>query len=730
MDQQYTYDPMPTADNLARLREARHHHPHAVLGPHLNANELTIFACLPGAVSACLPDFEGDMERSNGGDLFVWRGPAPASLRPYRIGWRDDHGNYHEDYDPYFFRSRIAGQDLHSFNAGDHHSAHDFLGARSCVIDDMAGVRFATWAPNAERVSVVGDFNTWNGRRHPMSCHDHSGVWELFIPGVKPGALYRFEIRSRSSGQVFSKIDPYARAFERRPATASVVCDESCFEWGDAEWTDRRATFDWQHEPISIYEVHLGSWKRDSSGGFLGYREIADELAAYVKGIGFTHIELLPIMEHPLDISWGYQPTGFFAPTSRHGSADDFRHFVDVFHRAGIGVILDWVPGHFPKDSHALACFDGTALYEHGDPQRAEHPDWGTLIFNYGRSEVRSFLLSSAFFWLHEFHIDGLRVDAVASMLYLDYSRQPGQWVPNIHGGRENLEAVDFLRAMNTMTHQAFPGTFTVAEESTAWPQVTRPDWVGGLGFSLKWNMGWMHDILAYVARDPIHRGFHHDALTFGLLYAFHENFVLPLSHDEVVHGKKSLLAKMHGDTWQKFATLRALYVYMFTYPGKKLMFMGNEFGVWDEWSEARELRWPLLDQHDHGGLQRLLTDLARLYRESASLHRYDFDPRGFEWIDCHDSQQSVVSYLRRAEEQITVIVVNFTPVPREGYRIGVPQAGDYTEVVNSDSTHYGGSGVGNLGRCVTTPKPWMGHSHSLQFRVPPLGALVLQRIE
>src|SRR5690606_5077080 len=541
--------------------------------------------------------------------------------------------------------------------------------------------------------------------------------------------LYKFEIRS-GAGVVQKKTDPYGRQFEFRPDTASLVVGPSRYEWNDAAWLQQRADNAWLQAPLSVFEVHLGSWQRDEHGKFLNYRELAHRLVDYVGPLGFTHIELLPITEHPLDDSWGYQTTGYYAPTSRFGSPDDFRYFVDHCHRHGIGVLLDWVPAHFPKDAHALARFDGTALYEHEDPRRGEHRDWGTLIYSYVRNEVKSFLLASANFWLEEFHLDGLRVDAVASMLYLDYSREPDDWLPNIHGGRENLEAIAFLRELNEMTHGNHPGTLIIAEESTAWPQVTRPTWLGGLGFSMKWNMGWMHDTLNYLSHDPIHRHYHHDQLTFGLMYAFTENFVLPFSHDEVVHGKGSMIARMPGDEWQKFANLRLLYLYMFTYPGAKLLFMGCEFGQRREWSNNRGLDWDLLLQDAHRGLLQLVADLNRVYRSESSLYRNGLSEAGFEWIDCHDATQSVFSYLRKDGDAFTLTILTFTPVPRLNYRIGVPRAGCYRELLNSDSQYYGGSNVGNGIDLHTSEQSWMARPFSLMLALPPLGGIVLKWIE
>ena len=574
---------------------------------------------------------------------------------------------------------------------------------------------------------MIGDFNGWDGRCHPMRVRGASGVWELFIPELAPGELYKFEIRHRASGAVLTKTDPYGRAFELRPGTAAKIVPPVDYPWGDDAWLAERRQAPWQHRPMSIYEVHLSSWQRRADGGFLSYDELADRLVPYVSEQGFTHVELLPITEHPLDASWGYQTTGYFAPTSRFGDPDGFRRFVDRCHQAGIGVILDWAPAHFPRDAFALAHFDGSPLYEHEDPRRGEHRDWGTLIFNYGRNEVKNFLIASAVYWLEEFHLDGLRVDAVASMLYLDYSREPGDWVPNIYGGNENLEAIDFLRELNQVAQGQHPGALMIAEESTAWPQVTRPPWVGGLGFAMKWNMGWMHDTLLYMSKDPVHRHYHHDQLTFGLLYAFTENFVLPFSHDEVVHGKASMLHKMPGDEWQQFANLRLLYAYQWTYPGKKLLFMGSEWGQRGEWNFDAELEWSALDYPPHRGVQSLVADLNRLYREQPALHAHEFEAEGFAWIDCHDADQSVISYRRRAGDEEVIVVLNFTPMVRQGYRLGVPAAGWYEVLLNSDSEFYGGSNTGLPG-AMSRDLPWMGLPCSIELTLPPLGALVLKR--
>ncbi len=714
-------------DDIARLNAVSHHDPGVVLGKHSHGSIAAARCLVPGAKSVVLTDTGVNMERIKGSDIFEWQGPEDSIPDRFRITWLDIHHQQQTQYEPYCFPPQISDFDLHLFNGGKHQQAYQFLGANHKTIDAVVGVLFATWAPNAERVSVVGDFNHWDGRRHPMRVRGGSGVWELFIPELEPGLHYKFEIRTKGAGDILLKSDPYARQYELRPATASIIPDREQFNWNDADWIELRQQSDWLHTPMSVYEIHLGSWRHSTDGSYLNYREIADQLVPYLNELGFTHIELLPVTEHPLDASWGYQTTGFYAPTSRFGTANDFRYFIDHCHAHGIGVILDWVAGHFPKDMHGLASFDGTALYEHEDPRRGEHPDWGTLVFNYSRHEVRNFLISNALYWIREFHLDGLRVDAVASMLYLDYSREDGDWLPNEYGGNENLEAIDFLRDMNEQVLSLYPGVITIAEESTAWPQVTRPPWVGGLGFSMKWNMGWMHDTLLYMSKDPIHRHYHHDNLTFGLLYAFHENFVLPLSHDEVVHGKGSMILKMPGDDWQRFANLRLLYTYMFTYPGKKLLFMGNEFAQWNEWNHDTVLDWELLDTQNHVQIRTLIADLNRLYAGQSALHNHDFEQQGFEWIDCHDASQSVLSYLRKNQQGFLITVLNFTPVPRHNYRLGVPRNGFYHEILNSDSGYYGGGNVGNDGGILSTDDAWMGRPYSITLDLPPLGGLVLE---
>jgi len=712
-----------------RIIEAKHHDPFEYLGRHqLDDQTVVVRVYIPSTQDVRIVDTDIVLQRQGNTDIFEWQGPlAQLPDTHYRLQWADSHGHTHQRHDPYTFLPQLSDVDLYLFNEGRHHCCADFLGAHPRTIDGIRGVVFAVWAPDAERVSVVGDFNQWDGRAHPMRVRGNSGVWELFIPGLNDGDLYKYEIRNRHNSSLNLKTDPYARRHEMRPRTASVICADSNYDWQDGDWLQQRSGSHWLHEAMSIYEVHLGSWRRNDNGDFLDYRTQAHELVAYCQDMNFTHIELLPITEHPFDDSWGYQTTGYFAPTVRFGKPDDFRYFVDYCHKHGLGVILDWVPGHFPKDSHGLAQFDGNPLYEHADPRMGEHQDWGTLIFNYGRAEVRNFLLSSALFWLNEYHIDGLRVDAVASMLYLDYSREEGEWLPNIHGGNENLDAIDFLRNLNALTHEHYPGTVVLAEESTSWPMVSRPVWQGGLGFSMKWNMGWMHDTLEYMKIDPLYRGYHHNKLTFSQLYAFTENFILPFSHDEVVHGKRSLLYRMPGDEWQRFANLRLLYTYMFSHPGKKLLFMGCEFGQGDEWNHHESLDWYVLEYPNHQGIQSLVRDLNRIYKTCSALYQYDFESRGFEWLDCNDSSQSVLSYIRRSDTETLIIVLNFTPLVRHGYTVGVPVAGEYEVILNSDSEYFGGSNTGTGGTLSTKWHQWMGQEHSLDMDLPPLAGIILR---
>ena len=713
--------------SIERLISARHHDPFAILGLHRGQDAWVLRAFRPTAsrVALVLPSGAVEMSQTDPRGLFEWRGAEPPA-RPWRLAITEGASSF-EIVDPYAFEPSLGDQEMYLFNEGRLLEAWRTFGAQPMQMHGVDGVRFAVWAPNAERVSVVGNFNNWDGRTHAMRARGASGIWELFIPGLVPGDLYRLELRNRDSGEILVKADPFAQGFELRPGSAAVVVQPSGHTWKDEEWLKARAQRDWLHAPMNVYEVHAGSWRRAEDGHFLTWPELTETLVPYVAEMGYTHIELMPITEHPLDESWGYQTTGYFAPTSRLGSADQFRAFVDACHQADIGVILDWVPGHFPMDAWALARFDGTALFEHEDPRLGVHQDWGTHIFNYGRAEVKGFLLASAHYWLDQFHLDGLRVDAVASMLYLDYSRKAGEWLPNKYGGRENLEAIDFLREMNAMVHGEFPGALTLAEESTAWPMVSKPVHLGGLGFSMKWNMGWMNDTLAYFSLDPVYRRYNHNNLTFGQLYAYTENFVLPFSHDEVVHGKQSLLGKMPGDAWQKFANLRLLLSYQMLSAGKKLNFMGNEFGQGREWSTQGGLDWTLLDIDWHAGIKKCLRDLNRLYRDLPPLHELDFYPEGFAWIDCHDADQSILSFQRRDSQGRSVIVAfNFTPVPREGYRIGAPAAGFWREIFNSDSGFYGGGNLGNGAGLMSEEKPWMGYPQSVVITLPPLAGVVL----
>jgi len=714
-------------EDLIKIIEARHHDPFKILGAHESGSSTTVTLFLPDTQKAWL-EADLNLTRFEGTDLFQWIGESNKLPNHYTVNRITSKGDSTQHYDPYNFLPQIPEFDLHLFSEGKHWHAYRILGAHQHQVDGIDGVLFSTWAPSAQRVSVIGHFNQWDGRKYPMRVIGSTGVWELFIPGMTSGELYKFEIKS-NDGSLHSKMDPYGQQSELRPGNASVIAKKSTHKWKDTDWISHRVKADWLHSPHSVYEVHMGSWKLNDAGGFLSYREMAEQMVPYVKELGFTHIELLPITEHPLDISWGYQTTGYFSPTSRFGSPDDLRYFIDQCHQNNIGVILDWVPGHFPKDAHGLARFDGTALYEHADPRQGEHQDWGTYIFNYGRSEVTNFLLSSAFYWLEEFHIDGLRVDAVASMLYLDYSREDDQWVPNQYGGRENLEVIDFLKHMNSVLHKEHPGCLIAAEESTSYPMVSRPAHMGGLGFSMKWNMGWMHDILQYMQQDAIHRRHHQDSLTFGLLYAFTENFVLPFSHDEVVHGKKSMVNKMPGDEWQKFANLRLLYTFMFTYPGKKLLFMGSEFAQGTEWNCEKSLDWYVLDYPLHNGMKTLISDLNKLYTSTPALYRHEFDPHGFEWLECNDREQSIISYIRKDDEQYVISVFNFTPVVRESYRIGVPDLTSYKLIMNSDSEYYGGSNIANDFSIEAESIPWSDKPYSIVVNLPPLAGIVLQKV-
>ncbi len=707
------------------LAEARHSDPFSILGPHIADHGVVIRAFFPQAEQVTIVWSGGDavpMRRCHDAGIFEGLLADATTIPDYTLRVTYPGGYSENIDDPYRYGRVLGDYDLYLFGEGNHTRIYQKLGAHPMRIGAADGVHFAVWAPNAVCVAVVGDFNRWDGRVHPMRSLGASGVWEIFLPAATFGHRYKFEIKARNK-TVLLKADPYGLAFEVPPLSASVVARLD-YDWQDDEWMRSRPGHNsWLNLPMAIYEVHLGSWMRipEEHNRYLTYDELATRLIPYVRDMGYTHIELLPVMEHPFSGSWGYQVTGFFAPTSRFGTPREFKGFIDACHRAGIGVILDWVPGHFPKDAHGLARFDGTSLYEHADPRQGEHSDWGTLIFNYGRNEVRNFLLANALFWLHEYHVDGLRVDAVASMIYLDYSRREGEWVPNRYGGRENLEALEFLRQVNMLTHAEQPGSITVAEESTAFPSVSRPTYLGGLGFTYKWNMGWMNDILEYAKKNPVYRRWDHTHLTFSLLYAFTENFILPFSHDEVVHGKGSMFGKIPGDGWQKAATLRALYGFMYAHPGKKLMFMGCEFGQEREWNYDHSIDWHVLGAHLHSGLRHFVVDLNRTYTSEPALHQVDFDPQGFQWIDCNDNENSVVSLIRRAQnpEDFVVALLNFTPVTREGYLIGVPRGGGYVELLNSDAEVYGGSNYGNAGIVFTEAIA----SHGYNVAAPPSSA-------
>ena len=726
------------AEAIEALVQGRHRDPFAVLGPHVDRQDgrpvLVIRAFRPGMAKAwIIPQHDGiaqaGMSQIHPAGLFETAYPGYEIPFPYRVRWAAPDGGEFEVEEPYRFPTALGDMDLYLLGEGTHYRAYEKMGAHMVTLDGVPGVRFAVWAPNANRVSLVGDFNGWDGRIHSMRLHPGNGVWELFVPGLAPGALYKFEILP-PFGPPMLKADPYAFAFEAPPRTASVVADLT-YGWNDAEWMATRGARHRLDGPLAIYEVHLGSWRRVQEEGnrFLSYRELAQQLAEHVASAGYTHVELLPVTEHPFYGSWGYQTLGYFAPTCRYGPPQDFKVFVDALHQRGIGVILDWVPAHFPKDPHGLVYFDGTFLYEHEDPRWREHAEWGTRIFNYGRNEVSNFLLASALFWLNEYHIDGLRVDAVASMLYLDYGRRDGEWRANPYGGNENLEAIAFLKRFNEAVYRAHPDALTIAEESTAWPMVSRPTYVGGLGFGFKWNMGWMHDTLHYMSREPVYRKYHHNNLTFGLLYAWHENFILPLSHDEVVYGKGSLRRKMPGDDWQGFANLRAYYAFMYGHPGKKLLFMGGEFGQTNEWYHEADLDWWLLDAGSyHRGVLQLTRDLNWHYRTRRALHEVDYDPAGFQWIDCQDWEGSIISFIRRAKDpaDFLVFVCNFTPVIRTEYRIGVPRGGYYRELLNTDAALYGGGNVGNGGGVMAEAIGCHGHPFSVRLTVPPLATVML----
>ncbi len=740
-----TVTPRPTASaaEIDRLIHSAHWDPFTILGQHPHGDDgragRVIRAFLPEAKKAWVVDLEGgepgqrvEMDRLHADGYFEREfAGRPAPFR-YRLAVENHDGDAWEFVDPYGFGPVLTDYDIHLINEGNHFRNYEKLGGHLIVHEGIRGVHFAVWAPNAQRVSVIGNFNHWDGRRHQLRARGASGIWEIFVPDLVQGEVYKFEIKSRYNNYLVEKADPYGFAAELRPKTASMVWDVDKFAWTDAAWMADREKIQALDAPISVYEIHLGSWRRkvEEGHGWLSYRELADQLVDYLRDQGFTHVELLPINEHPLDGSWGYQPAGYFAPTARHGTPDDFAYFVDTLHRNGYGVILDWVPAHFPRDVHGLGYFDGTHLYEHADPRMGEHLDWGTKIFNYGRAEVRNFLLGNALFWLDKYHIDGLRVDAVASMLYLDYSRPAGGWLPNVHGGNENLEAIDFLKRFNELCHLHYPGVITAAEESTSFGGVSRPTYLGGLGFSLKWNMGWMNDTLRYFRKESVHRKYHHNMLTFSLIYAFTENFILPLSHDEVVHGKGSLLDKMPGDLWQKFANLRLLFAYMWAHPGKKLLFQGGEIGQWHEWDHDKSVDWHLLDFASHRGLHRLVADLNALYKREGALHQVDFDWHGFEWLDLNDWENSVLAFVRRGRGPGDEIVVaaNFTPVVREGYRIPVPVGGYYRELLNTDSEIYAGSNQGNDGGLWAVEGHQGGRDFFLPLRLPPLAVVILKR--
>lgn len=709
-----------------------HGAPFDVLGPHLVEGNLIIRAFQPNAVAVAVVSRSKrtPMNRIHEAGLFEAVIPNRKQITPYQLEIEFSDGHVLLCEDAYAFPSTLSNFDTHLMAEGTHLHIYDRLGAHLLELNNVEGVLFAVWAPNALRVSVVGNFNNWDGRRNPMRLHDSNGVWELFVPGLDEGEVYKYEIKTRYQDYTVTKADPVAFAGELRPNNASIVWNLDKYQWSDDEWLAARGEHNGETRPISIYEVHLGSWRRKNGWEWQTYRDLIADLIPYVKEMGFTHIELLPIAEHPFDGSWGYQVTGFFAPTSRFGTPDDFMAFVDACHQAGIGVIVDWVPAHFPTDEHGLGFFDGTHLYEHADPRLGRQPDWGTYVFNYGRNEVTQFLISNAIFWVEKYHIDGLRVDAVASMLYLDFSRKPGEWIANRYGGRENLEAIDFIRRFNSELHRLYPDAITIAEESTSFPGVTRSTGNGGLGFDYKWNMGWMHDTLEYFQNDPIYRSYHHRTLTFSLLYAFSEKFLLPFSHDEVVHLKRSMLDKMPGDVWQRFANLRLLYAYQWSHPGKKLLFMGDEFGQWREWSEERSLDWHLLtDEPKHEQLRMMVRKLNGLYQAESALHEEEYSWNGFQWIDLHDYERSILSYYRRApiSDEKVLVVLNFTPVVRRDFRLGVPDSGTYEETLNTDAAEFGGSDVVNEPR-QSLDVAWHDQPYSIELTLPPLGAIYLKR--
>jgi 1,4-alpha-glucan branching enzyme len=724
------------AEDIQRIVDTEHSDPHSILGLHpavMHGEAGVIIRVFhPDAVHAeVILDAERiPMRGSEAMGLFCCFLSGRSAPLAYRISLTFPDGATWDGDTPYRFLPTLGEQDIYYVGEGKHYHVYEKLGAHVREVQGVQGVSFAVWAPNAKRVSVIGNFNNWDGRVFPMRSMGGSGVWELFIPGLRTGELYKYEIKS-AAGDLRIKTDPYAFAAELRPGTASIVWDVDKYTWNDEQWMDERRNRNLFSSPMSIYEVHVGSWLRfpDQGNRWATYREMAIPLVEHMKKHGFTHVELMPIMEHPFDASWGYQVTGYYAPTSRFGTPDDFKYFVDTLHQHGLGVVLDWVPAHFPRDDFSLRLFDGTALYEHADPRQGEHRDWGTLIFNYGRNEVRNFLVGNALFWLDKYHVDGLRVDAVASLLYLDYSREEGEWIPNRFGSNENLEAIEFLQEFNAMVYGLFPGCFTVAEESTAWRGVTTPTYLGGLGFGFKWDMGWMHDTLEYMSKEPVYRSYHHNDLTFSMMYAYSENFILPLSHDEMVYGKGSLLRKMPGDDWQKFANVRLLLGYMYTHPGKKLLMAGSELATWNEWNHESSLETHLLQYPVHEQASLFMSDLGRLYNSESALWKWDDRPDGFSWIDCNDHLNSVVAYIRRGPDGFLVCVLNFTPVVRERYRVGVPDSGMYQEVLNSDSRFYGGSDVGNAGLVATTVGAYHGYRQYLELVLPPLSCVVLRKV-
>ena len=708
--------------------------PSTILGRHKLDGKVSIRTFRPWADTIRLINDETKekvkMQKIDEAGLFIASVDLSWADIPYHFEAKTFHKTSEIYADPYIFKPLLSDYDMYLFGEGHHHEIYEKLGAHPREIEGVRGVNFAVWAPNCYKVAVVGEFNHWDSRTHAMQSRGGIGIWEIFIPNIDVGTVYKYEVRSHNQGYRAQKSDPYGFYAEVRPNTASIVYDIDQYIWQDEAWMIERATRDPLTQPMNTYEIHLGSWKRKPNGDFMSYRELADDLIPYLVDMGYSHIELLPITEHPLDVSWGYQVIGYYAPTSRFGTPDDFMYFVDMCHQHNIGVILDWVPAHFPKDEHGLNYFDGTHLYSHEDPRKGEQLDWGTMIFNYGRNEVRNFLVANALFWLKKYHIDGFRVDAVSSMIYLDFSRKSDAWIPNKYGSNENIEALAFLREFNEAVHIEAPGAITIAEESTSWAMVSRPTYVGGLGFTFKWNMGWMHDTLKYMKLDPIHRRFHHNQITFALLYAFSENFVLSLSHDEVVHGKGSLIGKMPGDYWQQFAQVRLVYGYQYTQVGKILNFMGAEFGQFSEWSEARSLDWHLLEFEHHRKNQAWVRDLNHFYRNQPALYEVDFNEEGFRWINANDADASVYSYIRYAEDKsdFLVIVLNFTPIVREGYRLGVPEEGYYQEVLNSDAEQYGGSNVGNMGGVQSEAIDTNGLPHSLSLRLPPFGILILKK--